>query len=84
MQDSSLNDFITKKVYPFHPHYRSVFDEAGIDPASIKTVEDLQKLPPEDRARKLLDRRDQLISEGKLTLEPAAAPATAPADADKP
>jgi len=45
MQDSALNDFITKKVYPFHPHYRSVFDGAGIDPASIKTVDDLQKLP---------------------------------------
>ena len=45
MQDASLREFISRRVYPFHPHYRRVFDESGIDPASIKSVEDLQKLP---------------------------------------
>jgi phenylacetate-CoA ligase len=45
MQDDALHEFVTRQVYPFHPHYRRVFDEAGLDPASMKTVEDLQKLP---------------------------------------
>jgi phenylacetate-CoA ligase len=45
MQDRALREFITRQVYPFHPHYRRIFDEAGIDPASIKTAGDLQKLP---------------------------------------
>lgn len=45
MQDASLGGFVAEQVYPFHPHYRRVFDEAGIDPWSVKTVEDLQKLP---------------------------------------
>ncbi|MHB8895777.1 MAG: phenylacetate--CoA ligase family protein [Candidatus Geothermincolia bacterium] len=45
MQDTALHEFITRRVYPFHPHYRGVFDEGGIDPAGIRTVEDLQKLP---------------------------------------
>lgn len=45
MQDEALHEFVTKRVYPFHPHYRRVFDEGGIDPASIKTTDDLQKLP---------------------------------------
>lgn len=45
MQDALLREFVTKQVYPFHPHYRRIFDEGGIDPASIKTVEDLGKIP---------------------------------------
>src|SRR5665647_3341503 len=45
MQDSALHAFITERVYPFHPHYRRLFDESGTDPASVKSVDDLQKLP---------------------------------------
>ena len=45
MQDSALNAFINERVYPFHPHYRRLFDESGIDPAGVKSVADLQKLP---------------------------------------
>jgi phenylacetate-CoA ligase len=58
MQDEALARFITEQVYPFHPHYRRVFDECGIDPESISTVEDLQKLPftsKEDIAPSLQD-----------------------------
>lgn len=45
MQDRALREFIVKQVYPFHPHYRRIFDESGIDPGGVRTVEDLQKLP---------------------------------------
>jgi phenylacetate-CoA ligase len=45
MQDAALREFVTKQVYPFHPHYRMVFDEAGIDPSTIRTVDDLARLP---------------------------------------
>ena len=45
MQDAALHAFLTEYVYPFHPHYRRVFDESGIDPAGVRTVADLQRLP---------------------------------------
>jgi len=45
MQDSALHKFINERVYPFHPHYRRLFDESGIDPAGVSSVDDLQKLP---------------------------------------
>jgi hypothetical protein len=41
----------------------------------------MSQMTPAGRARMLLDRRDQLVSEGKLVLEPASQPATAPASA---
>ncbi|HEY5530393.1 MAG TPA: AMP-binding protein [Candidatus Anoxymicrobiaceae bacterium] len=45
LQDDKLRRFITKKVYPFHPYYRRLFDENKIDPESIRTVKDLQRIP---------------------------------------
>ena len=45
LQDDKLRRFITKKVYPFHPYYRRLFDENKIDPESIRSVKDLQRLP---------------------------------------
>ena len=33
------------------PHYRDLFEGAGIDPAGIRTAEDLERLPRVDRAR---------------------------------
>lgn len=45
MQEDRLSRFVSKLVYPYHPHYRRVFDESGIDPESISTISDLQRLP---------------------------------------
>lgn len=45
LQDSRLSSFVKDLVYPFHPYYRRVFDENGIDPASIRSVKDLQRIP---------------------------------------
>ncbi len=44
-QGRKLRRFIAHKVYPFCPHYRKLFDEHGINPDSIRTLEDLQRLP---------------------------------------
>lgn len=45
MQNCRLRNFIRTQVYPFSPFYRNMFDKEGIDPDSIRTVDDLQKLP---------------------------------------
>ena len=45
MQDSLLRRFITKQVYPFSSHYRNLMDAKGIDPESIRSVDDLRRLP---------------------------------------
>lgn len=45
LQNKKLHSFITKRLYPFSPYYRKLFDENKIDPASIRTVEDLRRLP---------------------------------------
>ena len=44
-QGRKLHQFVANKVYPFCPHYRRVLDEAGLNPDSLRTLEDLQKLP---------------------------------------
>ena len=45
LQEEKLRRFITGQLYPFSPHYRRLFDENGIKPDSIRTVEDLRRLP---------------------------------------
>ena len=45
MQEKKLRNYIRHQLYPFSPFYRKLFDERGIDPYSIKSYEDLQKLP---------------------------------------
>lgn len=45
IQEEKLRRFLTGQVYPFHPHYRRLFDESGVDPMSVRTVADLQRLP---------------------------------------
>ena len=62
MQDAALHDFITGRVYPFHPHYRRLFDESGIDPAGVKSVADLELSV---RSRKALQRLN-IVSVGEL------------------
>jgi phenylacetate-coenzyme A ligase PaaK-like adenylate-forming protein len=44
-QGRKLHQFLAQRVYPFCPHYRRMFDEHGINPDSIRRLEDLQKLP---------------------------------------
>lgn len=45
MQEVRLRYLVQKQLYPFSPHYRQLFDEHNIDPASIKTLDDLRRVP---------------------------------------
>jgi phenylacetate-CoA ligase len=44
-QNALLKRYVREYLYPFSPHYRSLFDENGVRPEQIETVEDLQRLP---------------------------------------
>jgi len=45
LQDKKLHHFITRHLYPFSPYYRRLFDRQNIKPASIRTAEDLRRIP---------------------------------------
>lgn len=45
LQNECLSRFINQNVYAFHPYYRRLFDEKKIDPNSIRTVDDLKRIP---------------------------------------
>ncbi|MCE9594707.1 MAG: AMP-binding protein [Planctomycetes bacterium] len=45
LQNARLARFVREELYPFSPHYRRVFDEQRIMPESIRTVDDLRRLP---------------------------------------
>ncbi len=45
IQEKKLREFIRYQLYPFSPHYRKLFDDNNIDPSSINTVKDLEKIP---------------------------------------
>ncbi|MDF1659159.1 MAG: AMP-binding protein [Verrucomicrobiales bacterium] len=44
-QGRRLHHFLKNHVVPFSAHYGNLFEEAGIDPDGIRTVEDLSALP---------------------------------------
>lgn len=63
-QGRRLHRFLRDCVVPFSTYYRRVFDEHGLAPGDIRTVEDLRKLPfttkedllpTEDNPRRTLD-----------------------------
>ncbi len=43
--EKRLTAYIREYIYPYHPHYRRLFKENGIDPASIRTYRDVQQIP---------------------------------------
>jgi phenylacetate-coenzyme A ligase PaaK-like adenylate-forming protein len=44
-QNQQLQRFISQYLYPFSPHYQKVFRTQKITPRSIRTIEDLQRIP---------------------------------------
>src|ERR1700757_3488732 len=40
-----LRRFIDEQLYPYSPFYRRLFDEHKIDPRSIRSVDDLRRIP---------------------------------------
>lgn len=45
LQDYKLRKYIREQLYPYSPHYRSLFDGEKIDPEKIETTDDLVHLP---------------------------------------
>jgi phenylacetate-coenzyme A ligase PaaK-like adenylate-forming protein len=45
VQAEALRRFVREELYPFSAHYRRVFDQAGVRPRDIRTVDDLRRLP---------------------------------------
>lgn len=45
LQDKKLRAFVRYQIWPYHPYYRRLFRKKNIDPYSIKTTDDLTKLP---------------------------------------
>lgn len=45
LQNKKLQYFIRRHLYPFSPYYRQLFDRNKIKPESIKTADDLRRIP---------------------------------------
>ena len=45
LQNKKLHHFVNTYLYPFSPHYRKVFDDNNIDPRTIRTIDDLRRIP---------------------------------------
>jgi phenylacetate-CoA ligase len=44
-RDRKLAYFVRTQLYPYSPFYRKLFDDQKVDPADIKGVKDLRRLP---------------------------------------
>jgi phenylacetate-coenzyme A ligase PaaK-like adenylate-forming protein len=44
-QITRLRRFLRDQVLPYSPYYRRVFEEAGLDPAHLRTLDDLARIP---------------------------------------
>lgn len=44
-RDARLHRFVNEQLYPYSPFYRRLFDQHRIDPRSIRTVDDLRRIP---------------------------------------
>lgn len=45
LQNRKLQDFISHQVYPFSKYYSELFDNNNIDPSTIRSIKDLNKIP---------------------------------------
>lgn len=45
LQNKKLSAFVNTYLYPFSSHYRKLFDQHNVNPKSIKTVDDLRRVP---------------------------------------
>jgi phenylacetate-CoA ligase len=44
-RNARLHRFVNEQLYPYSPFYRRLFDANKIDPRSIRTLDDLQRIP---------------------------------------
>src|SRR3989338_3450991 len=66
LQNKRLHYFVTRRLYPFSPYYRQLFDKNRIKPDSIKTVEDLRRIPFISK-NSFLDSIGEDVAAGTLT-----------------
>ena len=45
LQDQLLRRYVREYIYPFSPYYRQLFDDNGVRPDQIRSVDDLRRLP---------------------------------------
>jgi phenylacetate-coenzyme A ligase PaaK-like adenylate-forming protein len=45
IQNDRLHRYLSEVIGPFHPYYRKLFAERGIDPCAVRSVSDLAQLP---------------------------------------
>lgn len=45
LQNALLRRYVQEYLYPFSPHYRALFEQHGVRPEQIRTVDDLRRLP---------------------------------------
>src|SRR5438105_9650433 len=50
LQAGKLRRYLRDIVVPFSPHYRALFAENKIDPDSIRTLDDLRRIPFTNKA----------------------------------
>ena len=71
-QGALLQRYVREYLYPFSPYYRALFDEAGVSPDQLRTVDDLRRVPL-SRKQDLLPTADDPQRFKKFILQPDAA-----------
>jgi phenylacetate-CoA ligase len=69
MQDQLLRRYVREYLYPFSPFYRRLFDEQGVRPEQIRTVDDLRRIPLTQK-RDLLPTADEPQRFKQFVLQP--------------
>ncbi|MBL8750014.1 MAG: AMP-binding protein [Planctomycetes bacterium] len=69
LQDALLQRYVREYLFPFSPHYRALFQQHGVRPEQIRTVDDLRRLPLSSK-RDLLPTQDEPQKFKNFILQP--------------
>lgn len=69
LQDHLLARHVREYLYPFSPHYRALFDRAGVRPEQVRSVDDLRRVPLSGK-RDLLPTPDEPQRFKRFILQP--------------
>ncbi|MDD5748738.1 MAG: hypothetical protein PHP64_06830 [Actinomycetota bacterium] len=58
---NKLFKYIRDYIYPFHPHYRKLFKENGINPEKLNTLDDLRRIPTTTKEDTLIDPKEFIL-----------------------
>ncbi len=75
-QLNRLRDYLSQRIIPFSAHYRRLFEEHGIDPRDIKSLDDWARVPLTSKSDLTVPRDQQrdfvlMPNEAALRREPA-------------